>query len=596
MKLKKTFLGIACSAAILFSLCMSAQDKAPAPANDKMPKVNRALDLKDINILDDLNVKEEGQKKGQEDPPARKVARIDVPPEAEIKKAVADIKGIYAARYKPTDAKARRGLAEELLGEAKKNEHPAPVRYAFFIESAQVYSLTGDAALVMSTLKEMGKVFKISRFELAGKELAETEKFAKLPEDLVALAKAYLECYRSSFQNELFDDALKNLNSASIAAKKANNNELLNDIREYSKEAQSFKKEYSLVAGAFEKLKTVPDDPAANFAAGKFYCFIMDKWEKGIPMLARGMDEKIRQLALEELKNPEEVNVMTQLADGWWSLSEDKDYRLLQNELSGRACYWYEKILPSLASLEKIKIEKKIDLANSAAGVKHSSANLPKGAVLAFSFEKNTAIKRGGTTVISDLSGQGNYGIVHGARFVKGMAGDAVDFNGKESFIEVKESKSLALDGNLTIAMWLDPVDFAERRNPFNKSYGGEGTMTIESSGVVNFFYGSTGKDIEGGYTGVNSSKALIPGKWNHIAVVRDMKTAKVIWYINGEISSETALEIPNIKASKLNILIGKGYVGSYMGMIDELAIFTKALPEKEVKELFNLGKKGQSF
>jgi len=171
-----------------------------------------------------------------------------------------------------------------------------------------------------------------------------------------------------------------------------------------------------------------------------------------------------------------------------------------------------------------------------------------------------------------------------------------VEFNGKDSYIEVKDSKALNLEGNLTIAMWLNPVDFGGRRNPYSKCYGGEGTMTIETGGAITFFYGSTGKDVEGGYVSAGSSKALVPGKWNHVALVRDMKNTKLLWYFNGEVTSETPLEIPNIKASGANILLGKGYAGFYSGLIDEFAVFNKALSEREVKELYNLGKKGQSF
>ena len=588
---------------LIFTFCLLAQDKAPDASKDKLSKGNRNIDLKDINILEDLN--DGGQK-----PPVKKNAvpetvsdvreiapRLDVPLDDDQKKALANIREIYAEKYKSSDSRIRHDLAVEFLSEAKKKEHAPAVRYVFFTEAIHHSAYAGDVAKITDIVKEIDGIFRINRGEFAGKELAGCEKFAKSPGDPAGMAQAYVDCYLWSLEDEFYDDAAKNLNAASIYAKKANNPELMNEIKEFNKEIVLLKKEYLQAAGAFEKIKADPDDPAANFTVGKFYCFVRGDWGRGLPMLAKSQDEKMKQIASEDLKNPENAVAMTHLADGWWNIADDRNYVFLQKELRMRALFWYEKILPSLTSLEKLKIEKKIDLASSAASMKRSSLSLPKGAVLAFSFEKNTILKKGSASIISDLSGQGNDGIMHDVKFTKGAAGDAAEFNGRESYIEVKESKSLALDDSLTIAMWLDPVDFGGRRNPFHKCYGGEGALTIEPGGTINFFTGTTGKDIEGGYIGANSSKALLPGKWNHIAVVRDPKANKITWYFNGAFASGIPFNM-EVKASKANIFIGRGYVvnGFYNGLIDELSIFNRPLSEKEVKELFSLGKKGQSF
>ncbi len=584
--------------AISLTVSVSAQDKGAASGKGVKPVENRLPELKDVDLFGDVEkgkgkIEESAKENIKEKEPQ---AKLDVPTDPELKKAVASIKEIYSEKYKSSDAKARKDLAAELAAEAMKKEHPAAVRYAFFSEALENSAYSGDVGRIIPLIKDIEKVFTVNRIELAEKNLASCDKYQKAISDPGALAAAYIDCYSWCMDADLYDDAAKNLNSASICAKKANSAELMNETRDLNKDLLLIRKDYALAAASFEKLKTVPDDPAANLAVGKFYCFSRNNWDKGVPMIAKGQDEKLKQLASVDMEDPEDAAEMTELADGWWNLSDDKDYRLMQNNLRERACYWYERILPLLASLDKIKIEKKIELANSAAGVKRSSTNLPKGAVLAFSFEKNTLISRGAGSVLSDLSGQKNDGRIHGVKFVKGVAGDCAEFNGKDSYIEVKDSKTLNLEGNMTVSMWLDPVDFGGRRNPFNKCYGGEGTMTIETSGVINYFYGSTGKDIEGGYTGVNSSKALLPGKWNHAVLVRDMKNAKLFWYLNGELTLETPLEIPNVKASNANILIGRGYAGFYQGMIDEFAVFAKALSEKEVKDLYNLGKKGQSF
>jgi hypothetical protein len=47
------------------------------------------------------------------------------------------------------------------------------------------------------------------------------------------------------------------------------------------------------------------------------------------------------------------------------------------------------------------------------------------------------------------------------------------------------------------------------------------------------------------------------------------------------------------IAASKLPLLLGKGYVRNYQGLMDEFALFNRALTAKEIKTIFETGQKG---
>ncbi|MFA6336344.1 MAG: DUF2341 domain-containing protein, partial [Bacteroidales bacterium] len=152
------------------------------------------------------------------------------------------------------------------------------------------------------------------------------------------------------------------------------------------------------------------------------------------------------------------------------------------------------------------------------------------------------------------------------------------------TYVDLGNSDSLKITGSQTIAMWIKPTNFSARRNPVDKAYGGEGTMTMETSGGVTYYYGTSGANGSP-YQSFGSS-ALTSGSWNHIAIVRDLDNMKLRWYINGVKTNETNASYAAAAPSGSNLRIGLGYAGAFLGLIDELTIYNKALSDTEVTDL----------
>ena len=87
-----------------------------------------------------------------------------------------------------------------------------------------------------------------------------------------------------------------------------------------------------------------------------------------------------------------------------------------------------------------------------------SKANPPDGLVLHLSFDKDTI--QGDT--VKDLSEEGNDGIINGAaKMVTGKHGDALEFDGKDDFVEVplEDSITFSTGDSLTIQVWIKTDD-----------------------------------------------------------------------------------------------------------------------------------------
>jgi len=175
---------------------------------------------------------------------------------------------------------------------------------------------------------------------------------------------------------------------------------------------------------------------------------------------------------------------------------------------------------------------------------------------------------------------------------VTGALGDySIDFEGSPDQVEITGNPAkLQITGDQTISMWLKPSNIgAGRQNPYNKAYGGEGTITQETNRTLNYFYGTSGADSSP-YQGFNTSSTITQGVWNHVAIVRDLTNMKLHWYINGALVRTANATYSAAVAGSANVLIGNGYAGNYRGNIDEVAVFNEALGAAIVKAIYNAG------
>ena len=99
-----------------------------------------------------------------------------------------------------------------------------------------------------------------------------------------------------------------------------------------------------------------PDDAEANQVVGAYYCFVKGQWEKGLPILARGSDLSLAELAVRELDRPTHPDQQVALADSWWQVSDRATkYR---TAIRQRAADWYHQALPQLTpGLELVRAE-----------------------------------------------------------------------------------------------------------------------------------------------------------------------------------------------------------------------------------------------
>ncbi|GHU80347.1 hypothetical protein FACS1894145_6590 [Bacteroidia bacterium] len=199
--------------------------------------------------------------------------------------------------------------------------------------------------------------------------------------------------------------------------------------------------------------------------------------------------------------------------------------------------------------------------------------------VLSMDFEKLDKAR------VYDTSGLDNHGVIHGnvTRESRGQSG-AIGFNG-DGYIELPLSESLDITGQtLTLAAWVYPTEaIAPNSNRMDFLSKGDYNVFQVSARNFAFFAGSWGR-------GVVSFKlpADWTNHWHHITGVCNGNELKL--YLNGELQQALPIE-GTIKSTEIPWNIGRNaeipHSRNFKGMIDEVRIFTEALSDEEVKNLY---------
>ena len=194
-----------------------------------------------------------------------------------------------------------------------------------------------------------------------------------------------------------------------------------------------------------------------------------------------------------------------------------------------------------------------------------------------------------GKTVI-DIWGENDGTIQGGAKGNEGKVGEALEFDGADSRVEVLNNESLALSDEFTVEAWVMVNKFVTNAAVVAKGTG-SGFFALE---VVDIAAAPNGWKVRIN-AGGNAQGQDFPdnktGEWYHLVMVVDGRGAKGLkLYVDGELQKEP------IDSSAVGVLTCPEhlYIGYeqrnnmwFNGVIDEVRIYNRALTDKEIKKNF---------
>jgi len=185
---------------------------------------------------------------------------------------------------------------------------------------------------------------------------------------------------------------------------------------------------------------------------------------------------------------------------------------------------------------------------------------------------------------VNDESGNGLQGeIKGGAKWAKaGKVGSAIAFSAAAQSVEFPAEEILNITKEITMEGWINP-DAVQGDSDLwgRRTSGNQGGYCMQwTNGMIETWI------HKGGWQGTRGKQTIKPepGEWHHVAGVYDGKNVRQ--YVDGELDIEFGLS-GDMDSVEIVFRIGQAQTSltAMIGTIDEVAVYSRALTENEIKE-----------
>jgi hypothetical protein len=184
-----------------------------------------------------------------------------------------------------------------------------------------------------------------------------------------------------------------------------------------------------------------------------------------------------------------------------------------------------------------------------------------------------------------DISPFNNHGTIIDETWTTGVLGNALNFDGVDNYVQVSNSPSLQVTGDLTIAFWINLNSLSQDMVAVDKAWNGEYFVKILSNGALSFAQGASGDSEE---LTVLPAGSLVSGQWIHVAVVRSTSGLELIAYKNSVAATPVAYtKTPTISNQPVVIGAEDGMYNFLDGVIDEVRIYNRDLSAEIFEEYY---------
>jgi hypothetical protein len=281
---------------------------------------------------------------------------LAIPSSEDIDRATGLVRKTFADEYKPAAVAKRKEFARELLRQGLDTRDDPAARYVLLDDAANIAAAAGDAATAARAVDELAKSYQVDPVEMKVLKLAETAKCAFTRESIDGLVAACLTAAEVAVTEERYEPAGRLIGIAESATERGKQVNLKVTVSERKRELEALRAgagEYALAREALEKKS---GDAESSLTAGRFLCLVKGEWDKGLPLLAAGNDERLKSLAIKDIENPADPGAKAQAGRGWWELSARLS-GVMRSQARRRAIHWYRLAMPGLSGVNRKAVD-----------------------------------------------------------------------------------------------------------------------------------------------------------------------------------------------------------------------------------------------
>lgn len=279
-------------------------------------------------------------------PPISRVSgRLPVPFEADVAAARIRIRDEYRKDYQEASAAPAKVLLARTLLRLGNQESDPSRRYALYQEARELAIAGGNIDLAIQAGEALGLAFEVDPWPLHLEAAHSLVRTARTPQVREELPTALERLIRSAIDEDRYEVAIDLLDLCANVASQLRDGFRRDHYLRQKDEVKMIAAGFEDIRDELEALADDPNNPAANEAVGRFYCFVKQSWQQGLAYLAKAETALLRTVAQTELQSPAHPTAQLQLADDWWAIAETLSGNA-QTAVRRHAGFWYLKCEP----------------------------------------------------------------------------------------------------------------------------------------------------------------------------------------------------------------------------------------------------------
>ncbi|HYE18816.1 MAG TPA: hypothetical protein VEA69_10250 [Tepidisphaeraceae bacterium] len=294
------------------------------------------------------------------------VARRPVPAEPQQAAVRKVMKQVFARQLTDRTPAGRKALFAALVAQADKSADLPVERFVLLAAAHDAAVEAGDLTLVARAADDLGRHFDVDALAVQAAAAPAVLRPGIAPRDAIAdNVRAALALARQLATAGDYEAAVKVALAAAPAAAASGDAPLRTQATAAVRDLSALRDAAARISKDLDRLATSPDDPAANLAVGKHWCFDLASWPAGLAKLAKGSDPALKALAAQELAGPRSAEQLATLAEAWWEVGAKLTDGLAKSNVAAHSADLYRRALPTLAGLKKQLAERRIAQADT---------------------------------------------------------------------------------------------------------------------------------------------------------------------------------------------------------------------------------------
>jgi hypothetical protein len=212
---------------------------------------------------------------------------VAVPPKSELIAAGKKIDDLFKTDLANHNTAARKSLALKFLQLGTETTNDMAAKYALIDKARLVALETGDVDLAIQAMLELETDFLVESNVLETETLRKAAQANPGPDGQEMIAEFGISALQKMLEQEQYDESVQLQSIVKSAAAGATDSLLKARAAAWVALAQLITVEHKHLKSAYAALAVDPNDPAANFAVGKFECLYRQDWPKGLRKLLR---------------------------------------------------------------------------------------------------------------------------------------------------------------------------------------------------------------------------------------------------------------------------------------------------------------------